>query len=218
MPQIFRPSADTWLRLFIAAAAVVLAGGGALAIGLVRSDYLTGVGLPPAQPVPFSHQHHAGGLGIDCRYCHFSVESSAEAGLPPTHICMSCHSQLYTGQEMLAPVRRSLSEDQPIRWRRVVKLPGYVYFNHSIHIAKGVGCADCHGRIDRMPATAPAKALQMEFCLDCHRDPAPHLRPLEAVTDMDWQPPPDQRAVGTRRIAERGIDLGRITDCYSCHR
>lgn len=218
MPQVFPPSADTWLRLFLAAAAIGVLGAGALTAGLVHSDYLTGVGLPPPQPVPFSHQHHAGGLGIDCRYCHFSVETSAEAGFPPTHVCMSCHSQLYTDQEMLAPVRHSLATDTPIRWRRVAKLPGYVYFNHSIHVAKGVGCADCHGRIDQMPATAMAKAFQMEFCLGCHRDPAPHLRPPGTVTDMAWRPPADQPEVGARRIAERGIDLGRITDCYTCHR
>lgn len=218
MGQIFPPSADLWARVVLALLLLLGIGAGALVAGLVNSDFLTGIGLPPSQPVPFSHRHHAGGLGIDCRYCHLSVETSAEAGLPPTHVCMSCHSQLYTGQEMLAPVRHSLAEDLPLHWHRVAKLPGYVYFNHSIHLAKGVGCADCHGRIDRMAATAMAKPFHMAFCLDCHRDPGPHLRPLGHITDMEWHPGPDQAEQGKRLIASRRIDLGRITDCATCHR
>jgi hypothetical protein len=216
--QTFPPSADTWLRLALLVVVLSVSFGGAVVAGLIHSDWLNGTNLPAAQPVPFSHQHHVGGLGLDCRYCHTSVEQSSEAGLPPTHICMTCHSQLYTGQEMLAPVRRSLAEDRPIPWRRVVKLPGYVYFNHAIHVSKGVGCADCHGRIDRMPLTAKAHAFKMQYCLGCHRDPAPHLRPLDKVTEMDWQPPAGQQEVGQRLMAERHIDTRRITDCYTCHR
>jgi hypothetical protein len=216
--QTFPPSADTWLRLVLLCIVLGVALGGAALAGLIHSDWLDGTNMALPQPVPFSHQHHAGGLGLDCRYCHTAVESSSEAGLPPTHICMTCHSQLYTGQEMLAPVHRSLTEDRPIPWRRVVKLPGYVYFNHSIHIAKGVGCADCHGRVDRMPALVNALPFKMQFCLGCHRDPAPHLRPLDRVTEMDWRPPPDQADEGRRLLAERHIEPGRITDCYTCHR
>ncbi|MGE5506446.1 MAG: cytochrome c3 family protein [Actinomycetota bacterium] len=216
--QTFPPSADTWLRLVVLAALLALVLGGAAVAGLIHSDWLDDTTLPPPQPVPFSHRHHAGALGLDCRYCHTSVETSSEAGLPPTHICMTCHSQLFTGQEMLAPVRHSLASGIPIPWRRVAKLPGYVYFNHSIHVAKGVGCADCHGRIDRMAATFKAHAFKMQWCLGCHRDPGPHLRPLDKVTDMDWQPPPDQDQEGRRLVAERHIEPHRITDCYTCHR
>ena len=218
MAQIFSPSADTWLRLGLIVAVVLLAGAMVVPWALVRSDYLTSVGFPRRQPVPFSHQHHVGGLGLDCRYCHTAVETSADAGYPPTHVCMTCHSQLYAGQEMLAPVRRSLAENRPLRWKRVAELPQYVYFNHAIHVAKGIGCAECHGRIDRMAIAFRARPFFMSFCLDCHRDPAPHLRPLDRVTDMEWQPPPEQHEIGPRLIGERHIDLTHLTDCVTCHR
>jgi hypothetical protein len=219
MSQIFSPLADTWLRLFLVLAAIAVVGLLLLAGGAVRSDYITGRNIrPPVQPVPFSHKHHVSGLGLDCRYCHTSVEVSAEAGFPPTHTCMTCHSQIWTGAPMLAPVRQSLADHEPLHWKKVSDLPDYVYFHHDIHIRKGVGCVTCHGRIDLMPLTYQAKAFEMRFCIDCHRDPAPNLRPRDRVFDMDWQPKGDRRALGERLMAEYGIDPTGLTNCYVCHR
>jgi hypothetical protein len=218
MAQIFSRSADTWLRLALIALAALGVGGLGLAGGVVRSDYFTGVALAPEQPVPFSHRHHAGQLGIDCRYCHDQVETAAMAGYPPTHTCMTCHSQLWTQADVLAPVRASLAEGRPLAWNRVHDLPDYVYFNHSIHVSRGVGCSECHGPVDRMTRIYKAESLQMGWCLDCHRDPAPHLRPPDQVFDLDWQPPPDQLAWAHRRMTELGIEPARLDSCYLCHR
>jgi len=186
--------------------------------GLVRSQAVTRVGIAPDQPVPFSHQHHVAGLGIDCRYCHTAVEESASAGLPPTETCMTCHSQLWTDADLLAPVRESWARRTSLRWRRVHDLPDFAYFDHSIHVQKGVGCVECHGRVDRMPLMRQAESLRMDFCLDCHRDPAPRLRPREEVFNMGWTPPPDRRALGERLIARYGIDADGIMHCNVCHR
>ena len=153
--------------------------------------------------MPFSHQHHVGGLGLDCRYCHAGVETSPVAGLPPTHTCMTCHSQLYTQTAMLAPVRESLANNKPIHWNKVNRLPDYVYFDHSIHIAKGVGCTTCHGDVTSMPLMRQAAPLTMGWCLDCHRDPAPNLRPVADVFDPNWKAPPISRA---RRNARASTD------------
>jgi hypothetical protein len=219
MAQIFSPAADAWLRLFIIGALSLAAGGTVFAVGIARTDWQTGVNLRPgAQPVPFSHRHHVAELGLDCRYCHDAVEKSARANLPPTYTCMTCHSQVWTGAPMLAPVRDSLAKGKPITWRRVALVPDYVYFRHDIHVAKGVGCVECHGRVDHMPLTYRAKPLTMQFCLDCHRDPAPHLRPREQVTSMDWQPPADRAALGHELMKAYGIRAGQLTDCTVCHR
>jgi hypothetical protein len=169
--------------------------------------------------VPFSHKHHAGELGIDCRYCHSTVETSVDAGFPATHVCMTCHSQIWTNAEMLAPVRQSLAENRAIDWHRVARVPDYVYFRHDIHIAKGIGCVECHGRVDRMPLTYRAKAFEMKFCLECHRDPAPHLRPRDAVFDMDWKPPPDHVVLGRKLMKLYRIrSPEQLTSCGTCHR
>jgi hypothetical protein len=217
MTQIFSPAADTWLRLFVVAAVAIVCGGTAAVIAFARSDYYTGARIhPPPQPVPFSHKHHVGGLGIDCRYCHSSVAEGPRAGLPPTHTCMTCHSQIWTNAAMLAPVRRSLAENISLRWHRVARLPQYVYFRHDIHIAKGVGCETCHGRVDRMPLMVEAVPFTMDFCLDCHRDPAPRLRPREHITEMGWSI--GDRALGQDLLKQYGIRLGEITHCYVCHR
>jgi Cytochrome c7 and related cytochrome c len=217
MTQIFSPAADTWLRLFVVAAVAIVCGGTAAVIAFARSDYYTGARIhPPPQPVPFSHKHHVGGLGIDCRYCHSSVAEGPRAGLPPTHTCMTCHSQIWTNAAMLAPVRRSLAENTSLRWHRVARLPQYVYFRHDIHIAKGVGCETCHGRVDRMPLMVEAVPFTMDFCLDCHRDPAPRLRPREHITEMGWST--GDRALGQDFLKQYGIRLGEITYCYVCHR
>ena len=219
MTQIFSPIADTWVRLFIVGGMVGTLGGLGLVMAFARSDYYTGARLhPPPQPVPFSHRHHVGGLGLDCRYCHDSVERSRLAGLPPTHTCMTCHSQIWTQAPMLAPVRRSLAEDSSLEWRRVARLPDYVYFRHDVHIAKGVGCVTCHGRVDRMSLTYRAQPFEMRWCLDCHRDPAPHLRPRDRITDMAWEPPGDARALGQRLVEANHIRVGELTACYVCHR
>jgi hypothetical protein len=218
MPQIFSPSADTWLKIFFLAAVLVVVAFLLVAAGYVRSDYLTGAGWVLNQPIPFSHEHHVSGLGIDCRYCHTGVETSADAGIPSSYTCMTCHSQIWTGAAILEPLRQSLSKGAPLHWNRVAKLPDYVYFNHSVHIHAGVGCVTCHGPVDRMPLTWRAHAFVMQFCIDCHRDPAPRLRPREEVTDMTWSTDADRRELGHRLMTEYGVDPKRLTDCYVCHR
>ncbi len=219
MRQLFAPGADAVLRLFIFA----FIGGIFLAAlvvgGVARSTYVTQVGIAPEQPVPFSHKHHSGELGIDCRYCHTGVETTASAGLPPTQTCMTCHSQIWTGAPMLAPVRASFATHTPLHWVRVNRVPDYVYFNHAIHIAKGVGCTTCHGDIDGMQLTARANAFEMVWCLTCHRNPAPNLRPAGQVFNMHWQPPPDQAARGATLIRANHIrGAAALTDCSICHR
>jgi hypothetical protein len=185
----------------------------------IRSSYATGQGEVVVQPVPFSHEHHVGQLGIDCRYCHTSVEHSSFAGIPPTKTCMNCHSQIWVGSEMLKPVRDSYRDNVSIRWQRVHNLPGFVYFDHSIHVHKGVGCFECHGRVDRMPLTYQAHSLLMEWCLDCHRNPAPHLRPREEVFNMAWEPPADREELGQKLMEKYKIrDAYKLTSCSVCHR
>lgn len=218
MAQIFSPVADTWIRLFLIGALSLAGGSIVAAVGFAHSAYMTETDIRPHQPVSFSHRHHAGELGIDCRYCHSNVEVGPQAGLPPTETCMTCHSQIWTNASMLEPVRKSLANNTPIPWTRVAKLPDYVFFRHDIHIAKGVGCENCHGRIDQMALTYRAKPFTMEFCIDCHRDPAPLLRPLDHITDMAWTPPADARREGDAIAAHEGIRFGELTHCYVCHR
>jgi len=182
-----------------------------------RSDYARNVALTLLQPVPFSHQHHVSGLGLDCRFCHTSVEVSSSAGMPPTYTCMTCHREVWTNAAMLAPVHESLKKNRPLAWRRITDLPDYVYFNHSIHIAKGVGCASCHGDIARMPLTFKAKPLTMEFCLDCHRDPGPNLRPKEKIYDTHWRRT-DETQTPDALFAEYRIGKRNLTECSICHR
>lgn len=220
MAQIFSPAADAWIRLFLLAACGALVGTVVFAVAYARTDWVTERGThPPSQPVPFSHKHHVSELGVDCEYCHSTVAVSARASLPPTYTCMSCHSQIWTNAPMLAPVRESLASNTPIAWHRVAQLPEYVYFRHDIHVAKGVGCSECHGAIDTMPLTFRAKALTMEFCLDCHRDPAPHLRPRDQVTNLHWTVAGnDRQALGHKLMQDYGIRAGQLDHCYVCHR
>jgi hypothetical protein len=217
MAAIFGPRAN----LLVKSALLGLAGGVVVLLlmiwGVPRMNYNTEVGLTPTQPVPFSHQHHVSGLGLDCRYCHTSVEVSANAGMPPTATCMTCHSQIWTNASVLEPVRQSLAEKAPLRWNRVYTLPDYVYFDHSIHIAKGVGCTECHGPIGDMPLTYRASDLHMGWCLDCHRDPAPRLRPHAAVFDPHWQRTPDTPS-GAQLLAQNRIHPETLSDCSVCHR
>jgi hypothetical protein len=182
----------------------------------VRSPYVTQVGQPVDQPVPFSHKHHVTDDGIDCRYCHTTVETGAFAGIPPTQTCMNCHSQVWAQSPMLQPVQQSFLSGQPIDWNRVNNLPGFVYFNHSIHIDKGVGCSTCHGRVDQMPLMYKAESFQMSFCLDCHQNPAQFIRPRDQVFNMAWQPPPNQAELG-RQLVQANHVQSQIS-CSTCHR
>ena len=168
------------------------------------------------QPIQFSHQHHVGGIGIDCRYCHTSVEKAAQAGIPPTKTCMNCHAQIWITSQYLEPVRESYRTDRPLRWIKVNDLPDFVYFNHSVHIKKGMGCATCHGRVDRMPLLYQKASLQMEWCLDCHRHPEQYVRPREAVFQMDYEAPANQAELGARLVKE--YDIHSLTNCSVCHR
>jgi hypothetical protein len=181
-----------------------------------RSPWVTRQGIAREQPVQFSHQHHAGELGIDCRYCHTTVERLAYAGMPPTQTCMNCHAQIWRDSAFLAPVRESWRDDRSIDWIKVYDLPGYVYFNHSIHLRKGVGCETCHGEITRMNIVWQQPTLHMEWCIDCHRHPENYLRPRSEVFTMGWVPSEDQVALGLRLIRE--YDVHPRTDCSACHR
>ena len=220
MAQIFKPSVDTFARLALVAAVLFFVGIILLGPLAARSAYQSKVGWVVPQPVPFSHQHHVSGLGIDCRFCHATVETSAHAGFPSTHVCMTCHSQIWTGSPMLAPVRQSLATGKPMVWNRVSKLPDYVFFNHSIHIDRGVACVACHGRVDTMPLLARAKPFEMRFCLECHRDPAPRLGPPERVTQMTplgWDEATHRR-FALAAANRYHLDPSRLDKCDICHR
>lgn len=183
--------------------------------GLVRSPYLTEAGVIRSQPVPFSHAHHVGDIGIDCRYCHTSVEKQAFAGMPATEVCMNCHSQLFAESAMLAPVRESYRDGKPLEWTRVHDAPDYVYFHHGVHVSKGVSCERCHGRVDKMPLMWRQNTLHMEWCLECHKDPAGQVRPPQDVFKMNWHPtaetPTSAELVAARHIRSE-------TNCSICHR
>lgn len=216
MSQVFPPYSNVLAKLTVVGGALLVGG---LLFGLDalwRSSYNTGQEVARQQPVPFSHKHHAGELGIDCRYCHTSVETSSNAGFPPTQTCMNCHSQIWALSPTLEPVRASWASGESIEWIKVYDLPDYVYFNHSIHIAKGVGCVSCHGRVDQMNLTYQVPSLFMEWCLDCHRNPAPNLRPRSEVFNMAWQPPADNPNLGAELMAAHDVH-GR-EDCTACHR
>ena len=216
MAQIFHRSFNVISRLTIYGALFFVALLAWLIGTLDRSPYLTNADTVREQPVQFSHKHHVAGLGIDCRYCHTSVEVSSFAGIPPTQTCMNCHSQIWTEAAVLEPVRASWRDDKPLRWTRVNDLPDFVYFNHSIHIHKGIGCASCHGRVDQMPLMYQEHPLLMEWCLDCHRHPEKNLRPREEVFNMAYEQPANQLELGLRLMRE--YDIKASTDCWTCHR
>jgi Cytochrome c7 and related cytochrome c/Class III cytochrome C family len=219
MPQIFHHSTNVISRLSIYGAAFFVALAGYVLYALSGSPYVTDVNEARTQPVPFSHKHHVGELGIDCRYCHTSVEQSSFAGLPPTQTCMTCHSQIWTNAPMLDPVRASYRSDKSIEWTRVNALPDFVYFNHSIHVAKGVGCTTCHGPVAEMPLTWQANTLQMSWCLECHREPEKFVRPKEYVFSTTYQPPSNQLEMGHKLVAEYKIQSKtNLTNCTTCHR
>jgi hypothetical protein len=216
MSQIFHRSTNTISRVSIFGAAFVVAGLLGLSDQVNRSPWVTGVRVAREQPIQFSHERHVAGNGIDCRYCHTSVENSRFAGIPPTKTCMNCHSEIFANSPYLEPVRASYASGKPLQWTRVNDLPDFVYFDHSIHVNKGVGCTTCHGPVDRMPLMWQAQSLQMEWCLDCHRNPEQYVRPRDAVFRTDYQPPSNQRELGARLVAEYQIQ--KLTSCSTCHR
>jgi hypothetical protein len=219
MPQIFNRTANIVSKASIAVVGLLVVVLGGVLWTVMMSPYYTNVNITREQPVPFSHKHHAGELGIDCRYCHTSVEKSSFAGLPPTQTCMTCHSQIWTNSSMLEPVRASYRTDKSISWTRVYALPDYVYFNHSIHVAKGVGCTSCHGEIAKMPLTYKANTLYMGWCLDCHRQPEKYLRPKSEVFNPNYVPPANQLELGAQLVKDyKIIPLQERQSCSTCHR
>jgi hypothetical protein len=180
------------------------------------SPSYTDVGYQPVQPVAYSHRLHVGELGIDCRYCHASVESSPVANVPPTQTCMNCHQTVKRDSPALAPIRESMQSGRPMRWVRVHKIPEYAYFTHNMHVAAGIGCVTCHGRIDEMEVVTQVAPLSMSWCLDCHRNPDPYRRPLSEITNMRWTPPRDATGLAAQLARERPI--APPTDCSGCHR
>jgi hypothetical protein len=239
--QIFHRSTNTIAKVSIFGSIFFLGFLAWIFSTLLRSSYVTGQNVVRKQPVPFSHEHHVRGLGIDCRYCHTSVEKSSFAGIPPTETCMNCHRQIWTNADLLEPVRASYRDNVPLRWARVHDLPDFVYFNHSVHVAKGIGCVTCHGQVDRMPLMFQNASLQMEWCVDCHRDPAKNVRPRGEVFNLNWDPtnpedfkkymqPPAQHASDpewspsaddVRRLhakLAKDYDVQSLTSCSTCHR
>jgi hypothetical protein len=220
MPQIFARTADTWLRAIALGALVLALAFFLAAFAFARSQYWDVVARTPAQPVPFSHKHHAGDLGIDCRYCHTGVETQANAVVPPTHTCMTCHSQLWTNAAMLAPVRESLASGKPLAWNKVNRLPDYVYFDHHVHVQNGVPCAACHGDVRRMPLIRQAAPLTMGWCLDCHRSPEDRIvAPAREFEGAPYQHRTDADRTFAATVAAHIAQSGRkLTDCSVCHR
>ncbi len=237
MAQIFHPSMNTVAKGSIFGAVFILGFLGYVVSAYDRSDWHTGAEEAREQPVPFSHEHHVRGLGLDCRYCHTSVENSHFAGVPATKTCMTCHSVIWNTAPILEPVRESWRTNRPIAWARIHNLPEFVYFNHSIHIAKGVGCSTCHGAVDEMPLMRQVNSLQMEWCLNCHREPELYIRPREQVYNLHYDPQNDatlkdelgvtkQQAdailadgkLGTTLVNDYHVHKEQITNCSVCHR
>ena len=216
MPQTFHRSTNTISRVSIFGAVFVIGAVVWLLLALNRSSYVTDVGVAREQPVPFSHKHHVTGIGLDCRYCHTSVETSAFAGIPPTETCMTCHSQVWANAPILEPVRTSFEYNTPLQWNRVHDLPDFAYFNHSIHLHKGIGCSSCHGQVDQMPLMWKENTLNMEWCLDCHRAPEKHVRPREEIFNTSYVRPDNQEELAAELLVKYKID--KLTDCSICHR
>jgi cytochrome c7-like protein len=219
MSQLFHRNTNVYSRLSILGVLLFVGGLGTTLAVLNWSGYNTNQDVDVDQPIQFSHAHHVGGMGIDCRYCHTSVEESAFANIPPTKTCMNCHSQIWANAPILEPVRASFRDNKPLRWTRVHDLPDFVYFNHSIHVKQGVGCATCHGAVDRMPLMYQKSTLMMSWCLDCHRNPAKYVRPRGEVFNMAWERPADDPGLGERLVREYRIaSVQQLTSCSTCHR
>ena len=219
MAQIFHRSTNFISRFTVFFAVFLIGLGFAGVLEVARSSYMTRQNIAREQPVQFSHKHHVADDGIDCRYCHTSVESSAVAGIPPTRTCMNCHSVLFNTVGYLEPIRESYRTDQSIPWVKVHRLADFVYFNHSIHVNKGVGCSSCHGQVNQMPLVFQANTLLMQWCLDCHRNPEQFLRPRDQVFNMDWKAPANQAEIGGKLAVEYNIPtVTQLTSCSTCHR
>ena len=216
MAQIFHHGFNVLSKVLIVGAILGLGLLGTVAAMFVRSSYVTNQELAVSQPIQFSHAHHVSGLGIDCRYCHTSVETSSYANIPPTKTCMNCHSQIWTGSPTLEPVRESYRQEKAIPWGRVHKVADFVYFDHSIHVNKGVGCVSCHGKVNEMQAVYQKGSLLMEWCLECHREPEKFVRPREEVFNFEYQPKPDQATVGKQLLEINHIRS--LIECSTCHR
>jgi hypothetical protein len=216
MSQIFHRSMNAVAKASIYGIVLVVGLIGYVSWQVNQSAYFTYIQQPLPQPVPFSHAHHTAQLGIDCRYCHTSVENSWYAGLPPTHTCMSCHSQLWTNADVLEPVRASYRTGESVLWNRVNALPDFVYFNHSIHISKGIGCTTCHGQLGEMPITWRENTLYMRWCVNCHKHPERYVRPKKDVFNPIYTPPPDQIAMGKKLVKD--YEIRSLTSCDTCHR
>src|SRR6266699_24886 len=219
MPQIFRHSTNYLARGTIFGAIFILIAALFVGAEINRSGWNTGQWIERQQPIQFSHKHHVGDDGIDCRYCHTSVETSAVAGIPPTKTCMNCHSVLFNSASYLEPIRESVRTDTSIEWNKVHRLADFVYFNHSIHVIKGVGCSTCHGQVNQMPLVFQANTLLMQWCVDCHRNPEQALRPKDQVFNMDWKAPDNQAEIGAKLKEEYKIrTTAELTNCSTCHR
>jgi hypothetical protein len=217
MPQLFKSSANSFARSSIVVAVLALGGlGGALFELIADSAYATRQGDAREQPIPFSHTHHVGSMGIECRYCHTGVENGPHAMVPPTKTCMNCHSQIWINSSTLEPVRESYRTNESIKWTKVHDLPDFVYFNHSIHVKKGVGCETCHGRVDKMPLMYQNASLEMRWCLECHRNPEKFVRPRQFVTTMGYEPAEPQETLGPKLVREYNIQ--KLETCWTCHR
>ncbi|HEX5285126.1 MAG TPA: cytochrome c3 family protein [Bryocella sp.] len=211
MAQVFDRSSNALVRLSLVLTGLIVIALGVTLNELQRSPWVTRQGQRPDQPVPFSHKHHVEGLGLQCQYCHTSVEKSSYAGIPPTKTCMNCHSEIWTNAQLLEPVRNSWATGESIQWIRVHDLPDYVYFNHEIHVNKGLGCASCHGRVDEMPLMYEENTLQMEWCLNCHRNPAGNLRPAAEVYNMAWAGPSSEKPVWCTTTGKAGPTAGSVS-------
>jgi Cytochrome c7 and related cytochrome c len=214
MAQIFDRSSNALARMSLVLTGLIVIALGVTLDQLQRSPWVTRQGQRPDQPIPFSHKHHVEGLGLQCQYCHTTVEKSSYAGIPPTRTCMNCHAQIWTNAQLLEPVRQSWYTGQSIPWIKVHDLPDFVYFNHSIHVNKGIGCASCHGRVDQMPLMYAQNTLQMEWCLDCHRNPAKNLRPTSQIYNMAWDSPSSDRPVWCSTTDNRaGVPTAQSVSC-----
>lgn len=219
MARYFHQRSNVWARGIVLGVPLLAAVAGFFVWQLQNSPYATAQDVTIDQPIPFSHQHHVQQLGIDCRYCHTSVDKSSFAGIPSTKTCMSCHTQIWTNAPMLQPVRDSWKSGEPLKWNRVHNTPDYVYFNHQAHISHGVGCSTCHGKVNEMPLVRQTQPLTMSWCLDCHRNPEKFIRPREEVFNMDWQPPANQSEVGKALVEKYHVRSPKaMSDCNTCHR
>lgn len=219
MAQLFPPAANVLAKASLAGVLLLLGAAGWVSYAWERSPYTTQVHVAKQQPVPFSHKHHVADVGLDCRACHTSVETSSFAGIPPIHTCMTCHSVIWKNADMLRPIREAYEPGgKAVAWQRVNAVPQFVYFDHSIHVNKGVGCYTCHGPVDQMPLTWRENTLQMEWCLECHREPENFLRPKSKVFDMNWRAPENQIELGKSLVEEYHVKKDQLTNCWVCHR